>query len=112
MLRNRHKVCAPSHLVRPPRGLKFYGLSEVWAVGTLFCVKMNLGLYNGLLMSSDMSSYPLQVAQGVCKTLTWINQSRTRKDLQGKQRLALDMYMQFRQETLKITRGGQDLCLI
>lgn len=73
---------------------------------------VNLSLYSGLLMSSDMNSYPLQIDRVVCKILTSINLSRTRKDLQGKQRLALKMYVQFRQEALHITRGGQDLHLI
>lgn len=60
-------------------------------------------------MTSDTSSHPPQV---VCKVLSWIYLSRTRKDLQGKQKLVLNVYMELRQEALNVTREGQDLHLL
>lgn len=51
-----------------------------------------------------MNSYPLQVDQVVWRIRTWINRSRNRKDLEGKQRLALNMYVQFGEEALNITK--------
>lgn len=59
-------------------------------------------------MGADINYYPLQMDQVGCKILTWIYLSRTRKGLQDTENL----YLQFRQEALNITRGGQELHLI
>lgn len=87
----KYKVCAPSHLQLDPQSAKILWPFRSAASMNAPCVRMNLGLYSGLLMSSDTNSYPLQMDQVVCKILTWINPSRARKDLQGKQKLALNM---------------------
>lgn len=88
-------LCPIPPQITSPKVLKFYGSVNAHLTNKLV---------SGLLMSSDMNSYPLQIDQLACRMLTWINPSR--KDLPGEQRLALSMDMQFRQGALNITGGG------